>query len=61
MDTDWRGELDEWLGPVAGPPPQPSLPAIRQAIIDRLAKPPDNLCPHCGSNVYDQPPTNLPK
>lgn len=25
---------------VSGPPPQPSLPAIRQAILDRLSRPP---------------------
>lgn len=28
------------------PPPQPSLPAIRQAILIQLSQPPPN-CPHC--------------
>lgn len=33
---------------VSGPPPKPNLPAIRQTIIDRLTRPPDTPCPHCG-------------
>lgn len=45
----------------AGPPPQPSLPAIRQAIIDRFSKPPDRPCPHCGRCISDPTPENLPK
>ena len=32
---------------VAGPPPQPSMPAIRQAILDLFARPPPRRCPHC--------------
>lgn len=36
---------------ISGPPPQPSLPAIRQAIIDRLVRPPNQTCPHCGHCV----------
>jgi SRSO17 transposase len=32
---------------VGGPPPQPSMPAIRQAILDLLARPPPKRCPHC--------------
>ena len=32
---------------VAGPPPQPSLPAVRQAILDLFARPPPRRCPHC--------------
>ena len=30
-----------------GPPPQPSMPAIRQAILDLFARPPPMRCPHC--------------
>src|ERR1700694_4969014 len=29
------------------PPPQPSMPAIRQAILDHFARPPPLRCPHC--------------
>jgi SRSO17 transposase len=29
------------------PPPQPSLPAIRQAIVLQLSQPPPPTCPHC--------------
>jgi SRSO17 transposase len=29
------------------PPPQPSLPAIRQAIVIQLSRPPPPMCPHC--------------
>lgn len=31
---------------VLGPPPQPSLPAVRQAILDRLSRSPPDHCPH---------------
>ncbi len=30
---------------VSGPPPQPSMPAIRQAILDIFARPPPRRCP----------------
>ena len=36
---------------VSGPPPQPSMPAIRQAIIDRISRPPPDQCPHCGGSL----------
>ena len=39
---------------------QESLPKIRQAIIDRLARPPDRPCPHCGRRPSD-PPTKSAK
>ena len=32
---------------VGVPPPQPSMPAIRQAILDLFAWPPPRRCPHC--------------
>lgn len=40
-------------GRISGPPPQPSLPAIRQAILDHLTGPPDKPCPHCGRRLSD--------
>jgi SRSO17 transposase len=42
---------------IAGPPPQPTLPAIRQAILDALAQPPPTQCPHCHKHIIN----NLPK
>jgi hypothetical protein len=32
---------------VYGPPPQPSLPVVHQAIIDCLSRSPPLQCPHC--------------
>jgi hypothetical protein len=32
---------------INGPPPQPSLPAVRHAIVALLARPPPQRCPHC--------------
>ena len=32
---------------MAGPPPQPTLPAIRNAMLLTLAQPPPSKCPHC--------------
>lgn len=32
---------------IFGPPPQPSLPAIRQAILDQIFKPETLRCLHC--------------
>ena len=46
---------------IAGPPPQPSLPKIRQAIIDRLARPPDRPCSHRGRRPADPLQPNPPK
>ncbi len=40
---------------IACPPPQPSMPAIRQAILDHLGQPPPRRCPHCDA-ALDQPP-----
>jgi len=46
---------------IAGPPPQPTLPAIRQAILDRLSRPPPLRCPHCNGALDDTLNSNLPK
>jgi SRSO17 transposase len=43
---------------IPGPPPQPSLPAIRQAILSALAPPPSARCPHCRRSFSTK---NLPK
>ncbi len=32
---------------VGGPPPQPTMPAVRQAILNICARPPPTRCPHC--------------
>lgn len=46
---------------VAGPPPQPSLPAVRQAILDCLFRSPPPHCPRCGCPLPSPKITNLPK
>ena len=46
---------------VAGPPPQPSMPAIRQAILDMFAQPPPERCPHCERLLAKRFRSNLPK
>ena len=34
-----------------GPPPQPSLPAVRHAIVALIARPPPQRCPHCRKQI----------
>ncbi len=46
---------------VGGPPPQPTLPAIRQAILDRMARPPPTQCPHCHKPLANNNKPTLPK
>jgi hypothetical protein len=46
---------------VGGPPPQPSMPAIRQAILDLLTRPPSKRCPHCAKPLVRSITKNLPK
>ena len=46
---------------VGGPPPQPSMPAIRQAILDLFARPPPRRCPHCEKLLADAVEPKLPK
>jgi hypothetical protein len=31
---------------INGPPPQPTLPAVRQAILELIDQPPPQRCPH---------------
>ena len=46
---------------VGGPPPQPSMPAIRQAIVDVFARPPPRRCSHCEKLLADNVQPNVPK
>ena len=46
---------------VLGPPPQPSLPAVRQAILERLSRSPAAHCPHCGCSLTSPHTRLLPK
>ena len=63
---DWRRihtrhERRDGKKRVAGPPPQPSIPAIRQAILDLFARPPPLRCPHCKMLIAETDKQNLPK
>lgn len=55
--------LDEARGEkrILGPPPQPSLPAVRQAILDHLIRPSPARCPHCSKLLGPPKQLNLPK
>ena len=46
---------------VSGPPPQPSMPAIRQAILDLFVRPPPLRCTHCEMLLARRLQLNLPK
>ena len=46
---------------VSGPPPQPTMPAVRQAILDIFARPPLTRCPHCNEPLPSPRVINLPK
>lgn len=43
------------------PPPQLSLLAMRQAILDRIARPSPTHWPHCGCTLNRRPNSILPK
>jgi SRSO17 transposase len=45
----------------SGPPPQPSMPAIRQAILDIFARPPLRRCPRCDILLANIPEPEVPK
>jgi hypothetical protein len=36
---------------INGPPPQPTLPAIRHAILELFAPLPPRRCPHCRKSI----------
>lgn len=46
---------------VSGPPPQPTMPAVRQAILNVFARPPPARCPHCNEPLASPLIINLPK
>ena len=46
---------------VGGPTPQPTMPAIRKAILDLFAPPLPSRCPHCDKHIIKPTSKNLPK
>jgi hypothetical protein len=48
---------------INGPPPQPTMPAVRHAIVDLILRPPSQRCPHCRRRIREKPQhkPNLPK
>ncbi len=45
---------------ISGPPPQPSMPAIRQAILDLFVQPPPLQCPHCEMFLTETAKSKVP-
>jgi SRSO17 transposase len=43
------------------PPPQPTMPAIRQAILDLFSWPPPTRCPHCRKLIAKPTKPKMPK
>jgi hypothetical protein len=46
---------------INGPPPQPTMPAVRHAIVDLILRPSSQRCPHCRKHIRDELQTILPK
>lgn len=46
---------------VGGPPPQSSMPAVRQAILDLFMRSPPGRCPHCQKLLAHARESKLPK
>jgi hypothetical protein len=42
LDTERNGKKR-----INGPPPQPTLPAVRHAVVELIARLPPQRCPHC--------------
>jgi SRSO17 transposase len=40
-----------WKKRIDGPPPQPSMPAVRRAIVELILRPPQSRCPHCKKSI----------
>ena len=40
---------------ISGPPPQPTLPAVRHAILELFARRPPQRCPHCRIWICNEP------
>ena len=39
---------------INGPPPQPSLPAVRQAIVELIVQPRPQRCPYCRKQISEK-------
>ena len=39
---------------INGPPPQPSLPAVRHAIVELIVRPRPQRCPHCRRQISEK-------
>ncbi|MGY4601415.1 hypothetical protein ACVWXL_009161 [Bradyrhizobium sp. GM22.5] len=39
---------------INGPPPQPTMPAVRHAIVDLILRPPPQQCPHCRKQILEK-------
>jgi len=39
---------------IHGPPPQPSLPAVRHAIVNLILRPPNQRCPYCKRRIREK-------
>src|SRR5450830_785084 len=39
---------------INGPPPQPSLPAVRHAIVELILQPPPQRCPYCKRRIVEK-------
>lgn len=46
---------------VPGPSPQPTMPAVGQAILDAFVRPPPMRHPHCERLIAERPKENPPK
>ena len=45
---------------VPGPPPQPTLPAVRRMLLERLWRA-VACCPHCGAHLRPALPEKVPR
>lgn len=39
---------------INGPPPQPTMPAVRHAIVDLILRPPSQRCPYCRKQIFEK-------
>ncbi|MEZ0059292.1 SRSO17 transposase [Bradyrhizobium elkanii] len=39
---------------INGPPPQPTMPAVRHAIVDLILRPPPQQCPYCRKQIPEK-------
>jgi hypothetical protein len=40
---------------INGPPPQPSMPAVRHAIVELIVQPRPQRCPYCRRQIGEKP------